>query len=171
MEAAASAIGAIAGLGVLAVVIGGTIWLARWMLEPINRAAGALGAPTRFMLVDSLALMILLQIGLAICGQALADEGTREADANMYWLMLFLVVVLVLVLWAASVSVVSRAGIRRPLRRVAVIVLLVPGTLATIMGTPALLAFLVMAISRTLRGERGAEWMSRQIPLAMLGLV
>ena len=37
----------------------------RWLLEPVNRAAGHLNAPTRFILTDFLWLMIQLQVMLA----------------------------------------------------------------------------------------------------------
>ena len=107
-------IGGLAGLVILAVLFGVTVWLAWWMLEPINRAGGALNAPTRFMLIDFLALMVLLQVGLAICGRALSAQGTSDGAARMYWALLTVVAVLAVVLWLASVSVVSRAGILRP---------------------------------------------------------
>ena len=42
------------------------------MLEPINRVAGELQGTTRFMLTDVIGLMILLQVGLAVTGRALA---------------------------------------------------------------------------------------------------
>src|SRR5262245_10715823 len=102
------------GLVLLAASIAVVVGLAWWLLEPINRAAGSLKAPTRFQLIDFLALMILLQIGLAICGQALAASEAGTAAARMYWLLLGVVAALALVLWSASVSVVSRAGIVRP---------------------------------------------------------
>ena len=88
------------------------------------------------MLIDFVALMILLQVGLAICGQALSAKRRGDEAARMYWVLLAVVAVLVVVLWSASVSVVSRAGILRPLRRVLVTVVLVPGTLATMIGAP-----------------------------------
>lgn len=170
---AIAVIGGLAGLVMLAVLLGSTIWLAWWMLEPINRAGGALNAPTRFMLIDFLALMILLQVGLAICGQALDAQGTSDSASRMYWALLAVVAVLALVLWLASVSVVSRAGILRPLRRMVVSVVLVPGALATIMGAPVLVVMLVGAIFGLFRREPTDDWLERQIPwlaLAILGV-
>ena len=79
---------ALGGLVLLAVFVAVVVWLAWWMLEPINRAAGSLRAPTRFMLIDFLALMILLQVGLAICGQALNASDTGDTAARMYWALL-----------------------------------------------------------------------------------
>ena len=163
----------VGGMLFLAIFIAVVFWLARWMLEPINRAAGSLQAPTRFMLIDFVALMVLLQVGLAICGQALSAGDTSDAAEQMYWTLLAVVALLVLVLWAASVSVVSRAGILRPLRRVLVIVVLVPGTLATIMGAPALVLFLVGGIVGRFRPEPEVDWMQRHLPwlaLAAIGI-
>jgi hypothetical protein len=170
MDATTSAIATVSGLAGLVVFIAGTVGLAWWMLEPINRAAGSLRAPTRFMLADFLALMILLQVGLAIVGQALDESGSSRSAITMYWLMLSTIAVLTLVLWAASVSVVSRAGILRPVRRLAVIVLLVPGTLAVIMGAPVLLAMLLAAIFAAFRQSIVNEATPRQIPWLVLAL-
>jgi hypothetical protein len=161
----------IGGLVLLVIFVAVVFRLAWWMLEPINRAAGALEAPTRFMLIDFVSLMILLQVGLAICGQALSANDTSDAAASMYWTLLGVVALLVLVLWGASVSVVSRAGILRPLRRVLVIVVLVPGTLATIMGAPFLIFFLAGGIAGRFRPEPEVDWMQRQLPWLALAAV
>lgn len=124
-----------------AVAIGGLIafvaiaaLLCHWLLAPVNRAAGRLNAPTRFQLTDFIWLMIHLQVLLAVVMQTIAEAMPQRA----------LIVVLgvlslpIVVLWAASVSVVSRAGILQPLRRAAVILILVPGALAVVMAVPIL---------------------------------
>jgi hypothetical protein len=162
-------IGAIGSLVLLGLGIAAIVWLAWWMLEPVNRAAGSLQAPTRFMLIDFVSLMVLLQIGLAICGQALSASDAGDAAARMYWLLIAVVALLVVVLWSASVSVVSRAGILRPLRRVLVTVVLVPGTLATMIGLPALLALVVMGIAGRYRPEPEIDWMQKQLLWLALG--
>jgi hypothetical protein len=128
------AMGALGGLVLLGLGIAAIVWLAWWMLEPINRAAGSLNAPSRFMLIDVVSLMIMLQVGLAICGQSLSARDAGHFAARIYWVLIAVVALLVVVLWSASVSVVSRAGILRPLRRVLVTVVLVPGTLVTMVG-------------------------------------
>ena len=132
-------------LGVLLVgglYIGGAAWLAWWMLEPINLVAGHLRASTRYLLTDFLGLMVLLQAALAVVGRAI-DSKPGE-DRSPYWIVLFVALFLMLVLWSASVSVVSRAGIIRPWQRLAVMLLLVPGALAVIVGWPvALIAIAV----------------------------
>src|SRR5262249_6647882 len=89
----------------------------------------------------------------------------------LYWILLLAAVSLMVVLWGAGVSVVSRAGIIRPARRLAVIVVLIPATLALIVGLPlvvwlvggGILAALSLAESDSLR---------RYLPLttAALGL-
>lgn len=167
-------IGALGGLVLLAVSLGVIVWLAWWMLEPINRAAGSLRAPTRFLLIDFVSLMILLQIGLAICGTALNVGNARDEAAQLYWVLQAMVALLVLVLWAASVSVVSRAGILRPLRRTLVTVVLVPGTLATMVGGPALVGALVLGIAGLFGNDVEIDQMQRHLywlAPATLGLV
>jgi hypothetical protein len=140
----AGTLGAVVGLCVIVAYIVGVIWLAHWMLEPINRAAGQLQAQTRFLLTDVFGLMALVQIALAITGGAI-DE---RQDSRPYWAMVFVSLFLSAVLWAASVSVVSRAGILQPLRRLAVIVLLVPGSLAIIMSLPLIVVFVGIGFDR-----------------------
>jgi len=132
----------ILGLLIAGLYVGGAAWLAWWMLEPINRVAGHLQATTRYLLTDFLGLMVLLQAALAVVGRAI-DTKPGE-DRSPYWIVLFVAILLMLVLWAASVSVVSRAGIIRPWRRLSVMLLLVPGALAVIVGWPvALVAAIV----------------------------
>lgn len=134
MEAFVGIIAMVAGLTVLGVCLAVGIWLALWMLGPINRAAGALQAQTRFQLSDVLGLMVLLQVGLGIVGTGF----NSAADEGPYWLVLGILSFLAVILWAASVAAVSRAGIVQPLRRLTVMILLVPGTLAALMLLPAL---------------------------------
>lgn len=122
-------------LAVAGVAMAAAVWLALWMLGPINRAAGALKAQTRFQLSDVLGLMVLLQFGLGIVGTGF----NSAAEEELYWTMLAALVILAVVLWAASVAAVSRAGILQPLRRLTVTIVLVPGTLAAMMLLPALI--------------------------------
>lgn len=163
------AMGALGGLVLLGLGIAAIVWLAWWMLEPINRAAGSLNAPTRFMLIDVVSLMMLLQIGLAICGQALSARDSGQFAARMYWVLIAVVSLLVAVLWSASVSVVSRAGILLPLRRVLVTVVLVPGTLATMVGLPALLGMVALGIAGHFHPEPEIDWMQKQLLWLTLG--
>jgi hypothetical protein len=156
-------------LAAFAFYVAATAILAWWMLEPINRAGGVLQATTRFLLSDVLGLMVMLQVALAISGVALDSSDRQEVAA--YWLMLGVSALLACVLWAASVSVVSRAGIVLPLRRLTVIVLLIPGTLAVVMSIPLVI---VLALSGMFdpHGALGlGVWRAYILPLAALGLL
>jgi hypothetical protein len=116
----------------------------RWLLDPVNRAAGHLNAPTRFLLTDFIWLMIQLQLVLGFVMNWI--EGATSAE--WLYVVVILLALPVVVLWGASVSVVSRAGIREPLRRAVVILLLVPGALGIIVAVPVLfLSLLTVAIS------------------------
>src|SRR5262245_58146286 len=156
-------IGVLLTLLMAALYITAAAWLAWWMLEPINKVAGVLQATTQYLLTDFLGLMLLLQFALATLGRAI-DTG-RQRDGSPYWLLMFLAALLVVVLWGASVSVVSRAGIIRPLRRLAVIVLLVPGALAVIVSLPLCLVGAIIGVGRLDEHDLGL------ISLAGLGLV
>jgi hypothetical protein len=153
------------GLFVLLGYFVGTALIAHWMLEPINRAGGHLRASTRFLLTDVFGLMALLQVALALCGAAL-DAADARADAA-YWVLIAVSALLAFVLWAASVSVVSRAGILGPLKRLTVIVLLIPGTLAVVMSLPLLAIGLVTGWQQFV----GPTWPVRAGPASVLGLV
>ena len=134
---------------------------------PISRAGGALQAPTQFLLSDSLSLMVLLQVALAACGRAL--ERDAEAAA-LYWILLLTAAGLMAVLWAAGVSVVSRAGIVHPLRRFVVVVVLVPGTLALIVCLPILVGVAGAGVVALVNTD-GDDNFVRYLPFAAGGLL
>jgi hypothetical protein len=119
--------------GLIAFVLAAAV-LCHWLLEPVNRAAGRLNAPTRFQLTDFIWLMMQLQVLLAVVMQTIAEAMSQRALI----IVLGLLALPVIVLWAASVSVVSRAGITQPMRRAALILVLVPGSLAEVMAVPML---------------------------------
>ena len=129
-------------VGLVAFIVTSTV-LCHWLLGPVNRAAGHLNAPTRFQLTDFIWLMLQLQVMLAVVMQATAEAMPQRAVL----IILGLLCLPVLVLWAASVSVVSRAGIKRPLRRAVVILLLVPGALAEVMALPLLVVGAIVLLS------------------------
>ena len=159
------------GLAVLlgaAAFIGCALWIASWAVGPISQAGGSLQAPVRFLLSDSLGLMALLQVALAICGRAL--ERNAEAQA-LYWFIVITAVGLVLVLWAAGVSVTSRAGIVRTLDRLVVIVLLIPGTLTVIMSLPILVGLVIGGVAAHVRPAGNNETVEKILPYALAGLV
>jgi hypothetical protein len=113
----------------------GAMALGNWLLGPVNRAAGRLNAPTRFVLTDIVWLMLQLQLVLGLLMMYFRDT----IPLRPLLVILGAWCLMVVVLWAASVSVVSRAGITQPLRRATVILVLVPLALAEIMAVPVLL--------------------------------
>jgi hypothetical protein len=161
-----------AWLVIAVLYVGAAAWLAGWMLEPINRVAGHLQATTQYLLTDFLGLMVMLQAALALMGRAIAVRPGD--DRSPYWILLSVALLLMFILWAASVSVVSRAGIIRPTRRLAVMLLLVPGALAVIVGWPLIvvtLAGLLGALDGTflIRGRNSTA--AALLGLACLALI
>ena len=120
------------GLLALVVFIVMAVVLGHWTLGPINRAAGDLKAPTRFLLTDFIWLMVQLQIALAVAVPYWTDTMVGRYVLVLIGVTCFLVVVL----WAGSVAVLSRAGIVAPLRRAVVILLIVPAALIIVMMLP-----------------------------------
>jgi hypothetical protein len=155
--------------GLIAFVVAAAV-LCHWLLEPVNRAAGHLNAPTRFQLTDFIWLMMQLQVLLAVVMQTIAEAMPQRG----LWVVLGLLTLPILVLWAASVSVVSRAGITQPMRRAAVILLLVPGALAEVMAVPLLIvggfAFLSDEPPGMWTGALGAGVAARMTILALMAV-
>jgi hypothetical protein len=139
--------------------------LGRWLLEPVNRAAGHLNAPTRFMLTDFIWLMIQLQVMLGLVLVQIREQVPQTGQ----FIILGLLSLPVVILWAASVSVVSRAGITQPLRRAALILVLVPGALAEIMAVPLLVIGGITAVTAT-PGDWAVRAWSESLAVRMLGL-
>lgn len=157
------------GLVFLCAFVTCTAWLAWWMLEPINRVAGALRATPRFVLTDVIGLMILLQVGLALIGRALSRREVGREAAVLYWILLAGVAILCTVLWAASVSVVSRAGITRPLRRIVVMVLLIPGALAVMVSLPASIVAVIVEFVYLWTHPKGTDLLDIPVALWAIG--
>jgi hypothetical protein len=139
--------------------------LGRWLLEPVNRAAGHLNAPTRFMLTDFIWLMIQLQVMLGLVLVQIREQVPQTGQ----FVILGALGLPVVILWAASVSVVSRAGITQPLRRAALILVLVPGALAEIMAVPLVVIGGITAATAT-PGDWATQIWSPSLAMRILGL-
>lgn len=156
--------------GVLGILVGMGLYvlaaalLGHWIVGPINKAAGDLKAPTRFMLTDFIWLMLQLQIVLAATGPPIMEAV--ESDAAI--LLVALVCVPVLILWAASVSVVSRAQITRPMKRAVVILVVIPAALVVIMALPVLTVASIIMLSSLVVEMPGNELSSRTIHVALI---
>ena len=154
------------GLFVLVVFIVGAALFGRWLLEPVNRAAGHLNAPTRFQLTDFIWLMIQLQVMLGVVLVQIREQVPQQGQ----FVILGLLSLPVVVMWAASVSTVSRAGILQPLRRAVLILVLVPGTLAELMAAPVLLVAAILAFNSRPGDWADREW-SNSLAIRLLTLV
>lgn len=155
----------VALIALMVFVVVATI-LGRWLLEPVNRAAGHLNAPTRFILTDFLWLMIQLQVMLAVVLVQIREQMPQRGQ----FVILGILALPVIILWAASVSVVSRAGITLPLRRAILILVLVPGALAEIMAVPILLIGCYLAFTAS-PGDWAARFWSESLEVRILSLV
>jgi len=154
------------GLIALMVFVFVAAMLGRWLLGPVNRAAGHLNAPTRFILTDFLWLMIQLQVMLAVVLVQIREQVSQRGQ----FMILGILALPVIILWAASVSVVSRAGITLPLRRAILILVLVPGALAEIMAVPILLIGCYLAVTASPGDWTGRFW-SESLEVRILSLV
>lgn len=103
------------------------------VLGPVNRAAGKLQAPTRFLLLDFMWLLVQLQLALGYC---VSFVGIQQL--YFFVLVLGFFTLASIMMWAGAVSFLSRAGVRKSLRRGIFIVLLLPATLALMIATPLL---------------------------------
>ncbi len=103
------------------------------VLGPVNRAAGRLKAPTRFLLPDFMWLLVQLQLALGYC---VTFVGVQQLF--FFVLVLGFFFLASLMMWAGAISFLSRAGVRSSLRRGIFILLLLPATLALMIATPLL---------------------------------
>ena len=103
------------------------------VLGPVNRAAGKLKAPTRFLLPDFMWLLVQLQLALGYCVTFVGIE-----QLTFFIIVLGFFTVASLMMWAGAVSFLSRAGVKSSLRRGIFIVILLPSTLALMIATPLL---------------------------------
>jgi hypothetical protein len=105
-----------------------------WTLGPLLRAIRDSKSPSRFLLSDLAWLMVQLQLGL---GAAIWAYPAGLESSVRIWGFVFAVLPVVL-FWTASLYVVSQAGITRPWRRAAVMVVLLPGMAVIVFAMPML---------------------------------
>lgn len=114
------------GVWVLAKVLG---WLGRYILKPIKDTTERVTLPAQFSIFDFVSLLILLQFAL---GYALRfNEGGTRAFFPQLVLYFMLAGTAI---WLSGVSLLSRAGIRQPLRRGMFVVVLLPGIVVVLAG-------------------------------------
>lgn len=112
-----------------------------FVFGPLRHRAGRLHAATQFQLSDFFWLVAQLQFALVY---SVRNVGVEQLS---YFLLVFgFLLLATLGLWAGAMSFMSRAGVRQPLRRAVFILLLLPATLALMIGT----SFLVVIIPASL---------------------
>lgn len=140
-----------------AAMIGGVVFIGRWILLPLDRAARHLQRPTQFTTVDVLCLMFLLQLPLAAFAPLAA-----EADDDRVWIIVAFGWLASALMWWISVQTLSRAGITGTWHRGVFLALVLP---ATYFGSFAFVGSLVaIPVSLTMSREEG----TRNLLLALL---
>lgn len=96
-------------LGIIA-IFGPTVFVARWILTPIDRAAKSREAPVRFSIGDFFCLFILIQIPLAAIFRL--QDGTGDSDVNGgLWFLTAVLWGVGTVIWYAGARTLSKAGV------------------------------------------------------------
>lgn len=131
-------------------------------LGPVNKAAGAINAPTRFQLADAVWLLLLLQAVLAFCIQTIGVELRAFTPACAFF------AVVILALWGAGVSVLSRAGVVNSWKRGCLIVLALPGTLIVMFGLAITIIAVFASMTHYYRERLHGSPFLQDHPLAIL---
>jgi hypothetical protein len=116
---------------IVAIIVG------HWVLYPLVRRAGCLKPPSQITIADVICLMAMIQISLACFAPFYSDDW----PVWMWIPFLAPFFVCVVAMWGASICVASNAGIVRSWRRVVVILVLIPGTLAVMNLLPIAMVF------------------------------
>ena len=147
----------------LAIVVLVFLWLfispriGDWILQPLARFATGLHAPRRFQLSDLIWLMIHLQAVIAVTVQLF----TADVPTGVRVFMLLLFSAPVVGIWIASLHVTSRAGITQPLRRGAVILLVIPLGMVAAVAIPLLVTQVAAdVLARTEHPRLPSAWPS-----------
>jgi len=120
----------------------------RWTTGPMLQGDSESKRTTTFQLTDLICLVLQIQLAMVVVSSAFPWE--MPADLRATAIVLFSLPVVIF--WLASLLVVSRAGIRRPFRRAAVFLILMPGVAVTILGMPLLVIGLLQALAETRGG-------------------
>jgi hypothetical protein len=143
----------------LVLPIGLILGAVQWTLGPLMQVARTTKTPSSFLLSDLAWLLVHMQLAMALAMYAFP----HALETRVRVMGLFLWCLPGALLWAASLHLVSQAGITRPLRRALVFLVVVPG-MATIVCCAPLLAI------QLLQGLGPTELMSMAGPsLAAIG--
>lgn len=138
-------------IGGLFVVVAAPLMIGIWVFRPVDRAAKDREHPTQFTIIDFFCLFFIIQLAMAVIHWQLGVGPGAQMDFvytldGFAWFACG-------ALWMKSVQLMSRAGIQRPRHRILFLAVVIPGTLVTAMGTPAMLSFSVAMIFNTPSNE------------------
>jgi hypothetical protein len=150
-------------LGVFGAFVGG---IGYWILGPMHRATRASKLPTQFFVSDFIWLVAQLQIAVALV------LATPYEMGSFGWILLLAgLSACVVAMWWASVTALSRAGVRSPLRRGVFILVVVPiGTLGVV-GTFFYMAsafFLLLILAQEGIAAKDPRMLLLMLPIAAL---
>jgi hypothetical protein len=126
-------------------------WTLEWTLRPLLTAARTSVTQRRFMLTDLIWLILQLQMAMALVARVFPANAST---ASRVWGLAVLSAAVV-AFWLASLQAVSQAGIRRPLRRAAVFMIVLPGAITALIGVPVLVFALFLAIGSVIHPAIG----------------
>jgi len=121
------------------IVIAGV--LGHWILLPLVRQSGTLTLRLRFQSIDFVVLVMLLLTVLAVASNV--DSLDAVQLSIVFVPLVAMSVICTVAIWLGSVSVVTKAGVVRPLSRAVVMLVIIPGTLLVITATPPVVATVV----------------------------
>ncbi|MCI0361008.1 MAG: hypothetical protein L0211_21215 [Planctomycetaceae bacterium] len=121
----------------------------RWTTGPILQAAANSNSPRSFLLTDLIWLLVQMQLAMGVASYAF-PPGMLIRHRVAALILLCAATVL---FWLASLHAVSRAGIKQPLRRAVVFVVLLPGLALTVLGVPLISVGLLHALGQQSEGQ------------------
>jgi len=125
---ALSMIGCAALAALLVVALCG--FLGKLVFGPLRHRAEMLRAPTQFQLSDFFWLVVQLQVALVYSVRKVGVE-----QLGYFLVVLGFLLLATVGMWSGAVSFMARAGVTQPLRRAVFILLLLPLTLALMIGS------------------------------------
>lgn len=132
-----------------AALLGLAAWILEWILRPLLAAARTSKTQRSFILTDLLWLILQLQLAMGVVSSLFP---TGASTTSRVWGLVVLSAA-VFAFWLASLQAVSQAGIRQPLRRAAVFMIVLPGAIAAFVGVPLLIATLFAELMPAHRPE------------------
>ena len=152
-------------LSVLAVFAGFVlmVWLGRWILGPLDRAAWRRKHAVQFTMLDFLSLVFLLQLPLAVVHANLIDVRPRSVGVLDGFGCLA-----VSLIWWGSVRTLSRAGIHAPWRRFALVAVCIPLAYVGTFALPLVTVLLFTALADPTALGRGRVVVSSSAALVIL---